>query len=290
MFPVRERYRHLFMVLAVLLITSQIALLGIIVLNYKADKNFKPRQVDQISIANKKDNWELLAYKTNNTDRTDKKVETVQTVKVTEAIQEIEAVEEVENATKQKLGNLAEKYKADPEYLDYIVKVEKTFKLEPCELLALIAQESGFKPQTHMDGGSLSYSTTQMKMATAKTAHMAITEYYKMEIPYPTHELLKEDKHYAAFLAGGYLRYLHDTYKDKYESYTAYNWGIGGRMIFYKNNGHFKSSYAIKVASLGESFNQYVGKEYDLPDIEGQERIDPSNFARTIQTSNGILS
>jgi len=167
---------------------------------------------------------------------------------------------------KEKLDKLAQKYNADPEYLYYIVQVEKTFNLDPCELLALIAQESGFKPQTHMDGGSLSYSTTQMKLPTAKTAYMAITEYYKIEsIPFPTHELLRDDKYYAAFLAGGYLRYLHDVYNnDKYESYTAYNWGIGGRMTFYKNNGHFQSPYAIKVASLAQSFGSYVGEEYNV--------------------------
>lgn len=167
---------------------------------------------------------------------------------------------------KEKLDKLAQKYNADPEYLYYIVQVEKTFNLNPCELLALIAQESGFKPQTHMDGGTLSYNTTQMKLATAKTAYMAITEYYKIDgIPFPTHELLRDDKYYAAFLAGGYLRYLHDVYNnDRYESYTAYNWGIGGRMTFYKNNGHFQSPYALKIASLAQSFGNYMGEEYNF--------------------------
>ncbi|HHV65012.1 MAG TPA: lytic transglycosylase domain-containing protein [Peptococcaceae bacterium] len=165
-------------------------------------------------------------------------------------------------AVNENLNKLAQMYNAEPEYLAYIVEVEKKFNLEPCELLAVIAQESGFKPQTRMDGGSLSYSTTQMKMPTAITSHMAITEYYKFDIPYPTHELLNNDKKYAAFLAGGYLRYLHDTYQDKYESYTAYNWGIGGRMTFYNKYGHFKSPYALKIANLAESFRQMIGEEY----------------------------
>jgi len=169
----------------------------------------------------------------------------------------------LEALSTEKLNKLAAEYNADPEYLNYIVQVEKTFNLEPCGLLALIAQETGFKPQTHMDGGTLSYSATQMKLATAKTAYMAITEYYKMEIPYPTHQLLLDNKDYAAFLAGGYLRYLNDTYNDKYESYTAYNRGIGGRLTYYNNNGHFKSPYAVKVANLEESFIAYIGQEYE---------------------------
>jgi len=172
--------------------------------------------------------------------------------------------EENKNYKNKKLQLLAERYQADPKYLDFIVKVEKTFKLEPCELLALIAQESGFKPQTRMDGGSLSYSTTQMKLATAQTAYMAITEYYKMNIVPPTHELLQNNQYYATFLAGGYLRYLYDVYKNKEEAYTAYNWGIGGRMVFYQKNGHFRSAYALKLSNLRDEFRHFVGKDYAL--------------------------
>jgi len=237
MFPVRESGRYLATALAALLIATQLVIFGISLLNHRHGsvdvvKHTNPEPSTEIIL---KDHWELLTLST-----------------------EIDKAQPAE-----KIVNLAQKYKAEPEYLDYIVKVEKMFGLQPCELLALIAQESGFKPQTHMDGGSLSYSTTQMKMPTSKTAYMAITEYYEMEIPYPTDQLLKENQYYATFLAGGYLRYLQDTYKDKFEAYTAYNWGIGGRMIFYKNNGHFKSPYAIKVANLGESFVQYVGNEYE---------------------------
>lgn len=234
MFPLRENKECFITALAALLIAAQIVFFSIGVTNYFKSTHSK-QETESVYVAGLKDNWELLTYEP----------------LVKEAF------------TREKLDKLAERYKADPEYLSYIIQVENTFQLNPCELLALIAQESGFKPQTRMDGGSLSYSTTQMKLPTAKTAYMAITEYYKMDIPYPTHELLKEDKYYAAFLAGGYLRYLQDTYQDKYEAYTAYNWGIGGRMIFYKNNGHFKSPYALKVASLEESFEKYVGEEYD---------------------------
>lgn len=151
---------------------------------------------------------------------------------------------------KENLEYIAGKYNVEPEYLYYIAKVEVTFDLEPYELVALIAQESGFVPQTRMDGGSLSYNTTQMKLATAQTAYIAITEYYKKEIPYPNNERLTADKNYATYLAGGYLRYLHDTYKNKYESYTAYKMGITGRLEFYRKNGDFKSPYAIQVAEL----------------------------------------
>lgn len=158
------------------------------------------------------------------------------------------------------LINLAKEYNVEPEYLYYIAEVEKTFELEPYELLALIAQESKFIPQTKMDGGSFSYNTTQMKMDTAKTAHMAITEYYKKDIPFPTPELLAGDKYYATMLAGGYLKYLHDTYQDKYESYTAYHRGIGGRLEFFEKNGHFKSSYALQVADLSRSFAEGKAK------------------------------
>ncbi len=152
------------------------------------------------------------------------------------------------------LNYLAQEYDIEDEYLYYIMEVEKTFDLEPYELFALISQESKFIPQTKMDGGSFSYSTTQMKLATAKTAYMAITEYYKKEIPYPTHQLLTEDKYYATLLAGGYLKYLHDVYKNKYESYTAYHRGIGGRLEFYKKHGHYKSPYALQIAGQSSAF------------------------------------
>jgi len=156
----------------------------------------------------------------------------------------------------EKIDQLARDYQVESEYLYYIAEVEKIFELEPYELFALIAQESGFTPQTRMDGGSLSYNTTQMKMPTAKTAYMAITEYYKKDIPYPTHEKMAEDKYYATMLAGGYLKYLHDTYHDKYESYTAYRWGIGGRLDYYQRNGHFQSAYALKISELNQTFAQ----------------------------------
>lgn len=261
MFPIRESSKYLAMATAVLLIIAQLLFLGL-----RLGEEMKPRQIEGL-----KDNWELIS-----------------SIQLTQKEEPgVKAGEEAERAytaystiNSEKLGQLAEKYHAEPDYLDYIIQVEKTFNLEPCELLAVIAQESGFKPQTHMDGGSLSYSTTQMKMATAKTAYMAITEYYKLDIPEPTHELLNDNKYYAAFLAGGYLRYLHDVYQDKYESYTAYNWGIGGRMTFYKNNGHFKSAYALKVADLGESFQKYIGKDYYLLDSAGQNVIDTLTFSK----------
>lgn len=173
--------------------------------------------------------------------------------------------EKVQQATTQdiqtkRISAIASKYNSSEEYLVFILEIEKEFGLEPCRLLALIAAESGFTPQTHMDGGSLSYNTTQMKLPTAKTAHMAMTEYYKMDVPYPTHELLDNDKYYATLLAGGYLKYLNDVYKDAdyMESYTAYNWGISGRMTFYNQNGHFRSPYAIKVTNLQQSFKEYI--------------------------------
>lgn len=154
------------------------------------------------------------------------------------------------------LDFLASAFDVEPEYLGYIAQVEVTFGLEPYELMALIAQESEFIPQTKMDGNSLSYNATQMKLATAKTAFMAITEYYNMDIAYPTHELLSEDKYYAAMLAGGYLKYLHDIYQDKYESYTAYHKGIGGRLAYYREKGDYKSEYALQVAGLTAAFAQ----------------------------------
>src|SRR5690554_35052 len=85
---------------------------------------------------------------------------------------------ELQMFKEESINMLAETYNVEKEYLYYIAEVEKMFELEPYELLALIAQESGFIPQTKMDGGSYSYSTTQMKLDTAKTAYMAITDYY----------------------------------------------------------------------------------------------------------------
>lgn len=238
MFPLRESLFKTITPLIILLFAVQIALSYIVVENLEGITNFLSpssyRQVENatkpMTINNLKDNWELMRTQT---------------------------------YSSEKIKNLAAKYNANSEYLNYIIKVEKIFDLQPCDLLALIAQESGFKPQTRMDGGSLSYSTTQMKLPAAITAYKAITEYYNMEIPYPTDELLKNDEYYATLLAGGYLRYLNDTYNNnKYESYTAYNKGIGGKAQFYKNYGHYQSAYAVKVANIGDSFSQYIGQEY----------------------------
>ena len=76
--------------------------------------------------------------------------------------------------------------------------------------------------------------------------------------------MLQNNHYYAAFLAGGYLRYLYDVYKDKYEAYTAYNWGIGGRLIFYEKNGHYKSPYALKLSNLRDELKNFIGKDYAL--------------------------
>ena len=254
---------HLGIALAALIIATQMVLFGMA--TYVEATQLPVQEPRETIIAtietNNEENLEI-----NHTDYKDDSEESVEVQKTAEPVNTLKIIqtEGYEQFGKEKLDKLAEKYNAEPEYLYFIVEVEKAFNLEPCELLALIAQESGFKPQTHMDGGSLSYSTTQMKLPTAKTAYMALTEYYKIDVPYPTHELLNDDKYYATILAGGYLRYLQDVYQDKYESYTAYNWGIGGRMIFYNQNGHFMSPYAVKIATLVESFEQYVGEDYNL--------------------------
>lgn len=271
MFPVRESSKYLALATAVLLIAIQIVFLVNsfwVTLETKAESS----KGNEIQVYNLKDNWELQNYQNNSiptkrltqevSENLNKEGDAQKSVGLNEK-EDISGYIYSDIVLSEKVNKLAQKYQAEPVYLDYIIKVEKEFQLEPCELLAVIAQESGFKPQTHMDGGSLSYSTTQMKMPTAKTAYMAITEYYKIDIPAPTHDRLNENKYYAAFLAGGYLRYLHDVYQNKYESYTAYNWGIGGRMTFYQKNGHFKSPYALKVAGLEQSFQDYMGEEYN---------------------------
>lgn len=161
---------------------------------------------------------------------------------------------EINHYPEPKLEKLAHQYQVDIAYLKYIAEVEKQFGLEPFELCALIAQESEFKPKTHMDGGSYSYSTTQMKLPTARTAHMALKEYYAVEAPEPTHDLMSNDIYYATLLAGAYLKYMHDVYKNKYESLTAYRWGINGRLEYFKKNGHYESPYAKKVIDLRNTF------------------------------------
>lgn len=158
----------------------------------------------------------------------------------------------------EKINYIADKYNANPRYLNYIVEIEKVLELEPYSLLALIAIESEFKPQTKIDAGSLSYSTTQMKMNSAITAHMAMTKYYDLNVAYPNDWMLQNNKYYATYLAAGYLKYLNGVYKDRYESYTAYNWGIPGRMIYYNKYGNFKSPYALKVEELQKSFKEYI--------------------------------
>ncbi|NLI93936.1 MAG: hypothetical protein GX434_17595 [Peptococcaceae bacterium] len=161
---------------------------------------------------------------------------------------------------KENIDKLAKEYQVEPDYLYYIAEVERTYNLEPYELFALIYMESKFVPQTKMDGGSLSYNTTQMKLSTAVTAYMAITQYYEKNIPYPTHDLLNENKYYATLLAGGYLKYLHETYKDKYESYTAYRMGITGRLGFFKKNGDYRSPYALQLDQIRSSLLQGATK------------------------------
>lgn len=172
-----------------------------------------------------------------------------------QTVQSIEEEIPYKNYNEENIEGLVSKYDVNKEFLYYLADIEIEFNLEPYELMALIAQESEFRSITHMDGGSLSYNITQMKLSTAKTAHMAITEYYGMEIPHPTHELLRDDKYYAALLAGGYLKYLHDKYQDRYESYTAYRWGIQGRMDYYNRNGHFRSPYALSIVELNSTFS-----------------------------------
>lgn len=257
--------RQLGIALAALIIATQMVLFGMATYVEATQLPVQEPRETIIATTETDENPEITHtdYKEDIEESTEESVEAQKTVHAVDTQKIIQTLG-YEQFGKEKLDKLAEKYNAEAEYLYFIVEVEKAFNLEPCELLALIAQESGFKPQTHMDGGSLSYSTTQMKLPTAKTAYMAMTEYYKIDVPYPTHELLNDDKYYATILAGGYLRYLHDVYKDKYESYTAYNWGIGGRMIFYDQNGHFMSPYAVKVANLVQSFEQYVGEEYSL--------------------------
>lgn len=164
----------------------------------------------------------------------------------------------------EKINNIADKYNTSQIYIHYIIDLEKELELEPYSLLAIIAIESGFEPQTRMDAGSISYNTTQMKMNTAKTAYMVMVEHFDLTVGYPTDYMLRNNKYYAAYLAGGYLKYLSSVYEGNYyESYTAYNWGISGRMMFYNQYGHFQSSYALKVVKLQESFKEYIRGELD---------------------------
>ena len=169
---------------------------------------------------------------------------------------EVSLNEENENEIygQENLEKIARAYQVDYEYLEYLAEVEKTFELDPYELFALIASESAFIPITKMDGGSLSYNTTQMKLGTAEAAYKVITENYQIDIPYPNGELLKKDKNYAALLAGGYLRHLRDLYGNKEESYTAYQMGMSGRLSYYKKHGDYWSPYAVKIDTLRKSF------------------------------------
>lgn len=164
---------------------------------------------------------------------------------------------EKQKYNQEALERISQEYQVDYEYLAYISSVEETFQLEPYELFALIAVESEFVSWTRMDGGSLSFNTTQMKLATAKTAYMAITDYYHQDILYPSADMLTSDRKYAAYLAGGYLRYLHDTYNNQDESYTAYRMGINGRLTYYQTHGDYESPYALRVKTLCHSFEQY---------------------------------
>lgn len=170
---------------------------------------------------------------------------------------EIAESDQNQKYSQKALERIAQEYHVEYEYLVYIASVEETFQLEQYELFALIATESKFVSCTEMDGGSLSFNTTQMKLASAKTAYMAITDYYHQEILYPNADILTSDRKYAAYLAGGYLRYLKDVYKNQDESYTAYRMGINGRLTYYQEYGDFESPYAVQVKTLCHSFEQY---------------------------------
>jgi len=154
-----------------------------------------------------------------------------------------------------KLHQIGDPYKChDINWLEHIYNTEQACKLKAGELFSLIANESSLNNITKMDGSSLSYGVTQIKLPTAKIMYEAL-RLKGVALQMPTAALL-QDKYYAVTLSGKYLQYLHSIYTDQNVIYHF--WNLGNATAHAAT--HFIYEYTINMAEHIAKFSAILGK------------------------------
>jgi len=154
-----------------------------------------------------------------------------------------------------KLTEIGAPYKCnDIPWLQHIYNTEQTCQLKAGELFGLIANESSLNNITKMDGGSLSYGVTQIKLPTAKIMYEALKS-KGISIQMPTAALL-QDKYYAVTLSGRYLQYLKTIYTDQNVIYHF--WNLGNTTAHAAT--HCIYEYTINMAGHIAKFAGILGK------------------------------
>jgi len=146
----------------------------------------------------------------------------------------------------------------DIEWLHYIVKMEKDCHLQRGELMSLIYSENSFTHKTVMDGGSLSYGCSQMKLSTAMDAYRQIKS-TGIQIAEPTENLLRNDKMYLTEFTGRYLQFMHNKLTNPYEVWTSYNKGFGNTQF---KNSHYVCQYSNNIFKNMVNFASIIGDAY----------------------------
>jgi hypothetical protein len=154
-----------------------------------------------------------------------------------------------------KLHQIGDPYKCyDTNWLEHIYNTEQACKLKAGELFGLVANESSLNNITKMDGSSLSYGVTQIKLPTAKIMYEAL-RLKGVALQMPTAALL-QDKYYAVTLSGKYLQYLHSIYTDQNVIYHF--WNLGNATAHAAT--HFIYEYTINMADHIAKFSAILGK------------------------------
>ena len=144
--------------------------------------------------------------------------------------------------------------------LMHIVKTEKRFGLDPCELLALCNTENSFTDRTIIEkDGITSYNCTQMRLPVAKVVHGRLAA-KGINLPAPTENLMRNDSEYVITLTGSYLSDLHKQYPNKLQALTCYNAGEF-RMNHFKSQG-YKYQYTNSIMKSMSQFMGMIGDAY----------------------------
>lgn len=132
-------------------------------------------------------------------------------------------------------------------FLAYIIGVEKQLHLQKCELLALVSVETRFNNSTVRDcnDGNINYGPAQIRPPVARVGyHINVSRGYSMP---SVSDCSLRDREYNVRVAGGYLAYLHQSYLDNHEVWTAYNRSEGNMGIYREKYGHAETSYSKEV-------------------------------------------
>lgn len=132
-------------------------------------------------------------------------------------------------------------------FLAYIIGVEKQLHLQRCELLALVSVETGFSNSTVRDcnDGNINYGPAQIRPPVARVGyHINVSRGYSMP---SVSDYSLRDREYNVRVAGGYLAYLHQSYSDNHEVWTAYNRSEGNMGKYRNKYGHAETSYSKEV-------------------------------------------